>query len=295
MGWLGERLSKDARRPFLPPRPDGRWVARQFLSRDLDARVDTFPIADEGGHGFDAFGMSRSGIAFGLAFSRFLYDLWFRVRSHDIDRVPAEGPTIVAVNHSGFVPLDGLMVAASLTREGPIGRAPRAVVDHFVPNLPWVNVLFQRAGAIGGTRGNFHAVLDDGGMVVVFPEGTQGIGKGFAKRYQLQPFRPGHAELAIRHQATIVPTAVIGSEEAWPQIARLDGLGLFGAPYLPVPLTPLPLPVRHDLWYGEPIDASARFRPEQADDPTVVASLAREVQQAVADLVAKGLGERRWW
>ncbi|MEO0604826.1 MAG: glycerol acyltransferase, partial [Myxococcota bacterium] len=127
------------------------------------------------------------------------------------------------------------------------------------------------------------------------PEGTRGIGKGFTKRYQLQPFRPGHAELAIRHQATLVPTAVIGSEEAWPQIARLDGLGMFGAPYLPVPLTPLPLPVRHDLWYGEPIDVAARFSPNQADDPTVVAALAREVQQAVAALIAKGREERRWW
>lgn len=295
MGWLTERFSKDARRPFLPARPDGRRLARWVLPPDVDERIDAIDIADVGGHGVDAFGMTHGGIAFGLAFSRWLYEVWFRVHAHGIDNVPADGAAIVAVNHSGLVPLDAMMVTSNLTREGPLGRAPRAVADKFVPNLPWVNVMFQRAGAIAGSRGNFHAVLDEGGLIVVFPEGTPGIGKGFAKRYQLQPFRPGHAELAIRHRAKIVPTAVIGSEEAWPQIARLEGLGLFGAPYLPVPLTPLPLPVRHDIWYGEPIDAAARFTPDQADEPETVRALAAEVQDRVAQLIANGLKERAWW
>ncbi len=293
MSWLTERLSREATRPLLPPRPDGRWVARMLLPAEIDARVDAVSIDDSGGHGFDPFGMSRAGIAFGLAFSRFLYDVWFRVRNHGIHHVPAEGPVIVAVNHSGLLPLDGLVMSASLTREGPIGRAPRSVVDHFVPNLPWFNVLFQRAGAIGGSRGNFHAILDAGGLVVVFPEGTPGIGKGFAKRYQLQQFRPGHAELAIRHQAKIVPAAVIGSEEAWPQIARIEG-GFFGSPYLPVPLLPFPLPLRHDIWYGEPIDPTLDHTPEQADDPSVVRALASRVQGRVAELIARGRREQTW-
>jgi len=281
-------------RSILPPRPDGRWLARKLLPAEIDARIDALEIDDRGGHGFDAFGMSRGGVAFGLAFTRFLYEVWFRVRAHHIERVPASGPTLVAVNHSGLVPLDGMMVSANLTREGPIGRAPRVIADRFVPSLPWVNVLFQRAGAIGGSRGNVHAVLDNGGLMVVFPEGTVGIGKGFAKRYQLQPFRTGVAELAVRHQAKIVPTAVIGSEEAWPQIARLEGLRPFGAPYLPVPLTPMPLPVAHDIWYGEPIDVAGRFSPEDADDPSVVGPLADEVRARVAELVAEGRRERRW-
>lgn len=138
-------------------------------------------------------------------------------------------------------------------------------------------------------------MLASGGLVVIFPEGTPGIGKGFRRRYQLQPFRPGHAELAIRHRATIVPTGVVGAEESWPQLARLDRVRLFGAPYLPVPATPIPLPVRIHLWYGEPVDTAARYAPDDADRPDVVAALAREIQDRVAERIAHGRATRAGW
>jgi 1-acyl-sn-glycerol-3-phosphate acyltransferase len=272
---------------------EGSWI-RRLLPRDVQERVAALALDDEG-HGFDAFGMSRDGAAFGLVFSRFLYDVWFRVRSVDIGNVPAAGPVVVACNHSGYLPLDGIMVGSDLLRRGPRGRPVRVVIDHFVPNLPWVNLLFQRAGAIAGSRGNFHAILEKGGLIVVFPEGTPGIGKGVRKRYQLQPFREGFAELAVRHGAAIVPAAVVGAEEAWAQIARLDGVRLMGAPYLPIPATPFPLPVRYHVYYGAPIDVAARTTPADADRPSVVRALAAEVQGRVAELVTRGRRERRGW
>ena len=85
--------------------------------------MDELEIDDQG-HGFDAFGASREGIAFAIAFTRFLYEVYFRVKSHGIERVPAQGPVLLAVNHSGLIPLDAMMVAADLIRHCPGGRAP---------------------------------------------------------------------------------------------------------------------------------------------------------------------------
>ncbi|MEZ4237477.1 MAG: lysophospholipid acyltransferase family protein [Myxococcota bacterium] len=291
---LRRRLSRDAHQPLLPDRPPLGPLARRLLPPDVRARIDALQL-DDAGHGFDPFGMSRDGVAVGLATTRWLYEVWFRVQSNGVEHVPATGPAVIACNHSGMLPLDAWMLGTDLLRRGPIGRPVRVVMDHFVPNLPWINLLFARAGAIAGSRGNVHAVLAAGGLLVVFPEGTPGIGKGFRRRYALQPFRPGHAELALRHRAPIVPTAVVGAEESWPQLARIDGIHVAGIPFLPIPGTPLPLPTRMHVWYGEPIDVAGRFAEADADDPRVVSALADEVRARVAELVTIGLRERRGW
>ena len=48
--------------------------------------------------------------------------------------------------------------------------------------------------------------------------GVPGISKPFRQRYRLRPFRVGHAELAIRHGARVVPAAVVGAEEQLPLV-----------------------------------------------------------------------------
>jgi 1-acyl-sn-glycerol-3-phosphate acyltransferase len=266
-------------------------VAEFLVSPDLMQRARETNFEDEG-HGFDRFGLHPDGVAVGLAVTRWLYENWFRVSSHGIENLPREGAVVLAANHSGMIPLDAFMVWADIVRQGPPGRVPRVVTDHFVPALPVFNLLFSRAGAIGGSRGNFHELLSRDEMVLVYPEGVAGVGKDFRDRYELQDWRPGHAELAIQHQAAIVPMAVIGAEEQLPQLAKLP-IRAFGTPYLPVPATPFPLPVHYHLWYGEPIDVARRFDSEQCRDPEVVRELAAEVKAAVAGLIEKGLAQRK--
>lgn len=289
---LRGRLDRQAHRPLLPPRPSVARVAQRLLPDDLFQRAMQARIRD-GGHGYDPFGMHQGGVAMGLVITRFLYERYFRVTSHGVHSVPPEGPVVLAANHSGTLPLDAMMIWSDVVRHAQGGRVPRVVMDHFVPNLPWVSVLFTGAGGFGGSRGNFHALLDAGECVIVFPEGTAGIGKPFRERYQLQRFREGFAELCIQHQVTVVPVAVIGAEEQWPQVARIDGVHAFGAPFLPIPATPLPLPVRYHLWYGDPIRTADRWSRDDARDPDAVDTLARETQTAVAALIARGLSERK--
>src|SRR5690606_11109222 len=119
------------------------------------------------------------------------------------------------------------------------------------------------------------------------------IAKPASERYRLRPFRVGHAELAIQHGAPIVPVAIIGSEEQWPELARIEAFHLWGAPYLPISATPMPLPVRYRVRYGAPIDPCVRYGPDRADDPAAASALAREVQHAVQMLIDEGHRERR--
>src|SRR5205823_4992051 len=66
------------------------------------------------------------------------------------------------------------------------------------------------------------------------------------QRYQLRRFgRGGFVEIAMRAGAPVVPVAVIGAEEAMPNLVRIPGLDrLLGTPYVPItPFFPLFGPV----------------------------------------------------
>jgi len=135
-------------------------------------------------------------------------------------------------------------------------------------------------------------LLERGEMLLIFPEGTVGIGKPFSERYKLQDWRVGHIEFAIRHRSPVVPVAVIGAEEQMPQIARLP-IHLFGSPWLPITATPFPLPTHYHIHYGQPIVFHDRFKPSDADRPDVIDAAALEVKAAVQDLIDQGLEARK--
>jgi 1-acyl-sn-glycerol-3-phosphate acyltransferase len=245
----------------------------------------------ERGHGFDAFGANREWVEGALAATRPLYEGWFRVRSCGAHHIPSDGPAILACNHSGTLPFDGAMLAHDVLRHSDPPRLPRPVGDVFIPQLPMVGTLFSRVGVVAGSRRNFQHLLESGELLMVFPEGTPGIGKNFSQRYQLQRWRHGHAELALRYKAPVVPVAIIGAEEQMPQVARIESVRLFGAPYLPVTLTPLPLPVRYHIHYGQPLALHERYG--DPDDPDALAQAAQEVKEAVQALIARGLAQRQ--
>ena len=267
-------------------------LAAAMLPADQFQRLEELYFQDAG-HGYDAFGMHPAFIALGQAISDPLYRRYFRVISQGHEHLPASGPAVVAGNHSGNIPLDGMMIWADVLRKTQPPRVVRAIADHFVPSLPWVGTLFARSGMVGGSRGNARTLLEAGEMLLIFPEGTPGIVKPFAKRYQLQKFRIGHAELAIRHGAPIVPVGVIGAEEQLPQLLVSRRLGKpLGVPEVPIPAVPFPLPVRYRIYYGPPIPVHEDYTPDQADDPAILKEAAQRVQQAVDALLKQGLADR---
>ena len=263
------------------------------MSSEMSERLKRFHYRDAG-HGFDVFGLSPGYVEFGVGLTRWPYDTWFRVLSEGHEHIPKTGAAILAANHSGNLPFDGMMLWADVVRNTDPPRVVRGIGDHFVPALPFVGTLFARAGMVGGSRGNVRALLESGELLMIFPEGTPGIIKPFEQRYQLRKFRLGHAELAIRNRAPIVPVGIVGAEEQMPALFSSKHLGaLFGLESLPIPVTPLPLPVRYRIYYGEPIDVATRFTPEDADDPVILEGVAAEVQAAVQSLLERGLSERK--
>ena len=89
-----------------------------------------------------------------------------------------------------------------------------------------------------------------------------------------------------------MPTAIVGAEEQLPIIARIDRFHAFGAPYLPVPLFPFPLPVHYHVRYGEPLALHERF-PGDPRDPGRIREAAAEVAREVQALIDGALRERK--
>ena len=274
----------------MPFRPRiARALSRLYGGPEVRDRAERLSYPDAG-HGFDRFGMHPDFVALGECIGMPLYDNYFRVKSYGAENIPTSGPAVLAGNHSGTLPLDGAMLWVDVLRHTEPPRTARPIADYFVSTLPLVSTLFARCGVVGGSKGNARALLEAGELLMIFPEGTPGIGKPFSERYKLQTWRQGHCELAIRYSAPVVPVGIVGAEEQMPQIARIP---LGGAmPYLPVPATLVPLPVRYHIHYGEPLRFDEEFSPSDADDPEIVADAARRVKKAVQGLLDRGLEMR---
>jgi 1-acyl-sn-glycerol-3-phosphate acyltransferase len=274
--------------PFPPS--IARALVRAAGRRDALDRARDLHFADAG-HGYDVFGLNPDFVALGDVIAGPVYDRYFRVVSHGHENIPATGPGILAGNHSGTLPFDGAMLWVDVVRHTSPPRAPRPVADYFVSSLPVVGTLFTRAGMVSGSKGNARALLEAGELLMIFPEGVPGIGKRWKDRYQLQDWRQGHCEIAIRHRAPVIPVGIVGAEEQMPQIARIPIPGPL--PYLPVPATPFPLPVRYHIYYGEPVHLEDDYEPSDADEPDRVAEAAARVKASVDALIKRGLAERK--
>lgn len=269
-----------------------RLAAAAWLSPEARERLKQLRFRDAG-HGYDTFGLHPDVVAFGEMMLTPLYDRYFRVSSYGCaEAIPASGPAVLAANHSGALPIDGAMLWLDVLRHSSPVRVPRAVADHFVPMIPLIGTLFARGGMVGGSRGNARVLLESGELLMIFPEGVPGIAKHFRERYKLQDWRVGHVELAIRHGAPVIPVGLVGPEEQMPQIGRIP-IQVAGLPFIPITLTPLPMPVHYHIHYGEPIRTDLDYRPEHADDPSAVREASARVKAAVQGLLDAGIAQRQ--
>ena len=201
---------------------------------------------------------------------------------------------ILAGNHGGLLPFDAAMGIVDLLMNTDPPRLARTIIDRWAGQLPWVNIFYARVGQVIGTRENFADLLNEGQLVMVFPEGMEGARKTVTQRYRLQHFRVGFIEQALRARAPIVPVAFIGSDDQTPILYDLKPLAKrLGLPALPItptfpllgPLGLLPYPVPYKIVYGEPLRFHERFGPEGADDARLVRYLANQVRRTVQVLI----------
>jgi 1-acyl-sn-glycerol-3-phosphate acyltransferase len=223
-----------------------------------------------------------------------LYRAWFRVQSRGHEHLPARGPAILVANHAGLLPFDGAMTTLDVLLRTEPPRLPRALFDRFVARLGPVRRFFEAAGAVLASREAFAALLREGKLVLVFPEGIDGIVKPVSQRYRLQHFHTGFVRQALEHRVPVIPVAIVGSDDQSPILYDVKPLarrlGLPVAPITPTfpwlgPLGLLPYPVRYRIVYGEPMDLAARRGPGSACDDEHVAELAQRVRRRVQHLL----------
>lgn len=229
-------------------------IVGNFVTPEIEALVRRIP-KPVGSFGYDPWGYNEDTFRVSLGFLRYIYDHYFRVTAHGLENIPPRGRVLIIPNHSGQLPLDGVMigVAMALNKHGP--RLPRAMIERFFPTVPWVGNYLNAVGGVIGDPVNCAKMLDMDEAVIVFPEGVRGSGKLFRDRYKLQRFGTGFMHLAVDHHAPIVPVAVVGCEETMPALANIKPLAqMLGIPYLPLLPVYFPLPAKVHLYFGKPMD-----------------------------------------
>ena len=241
-----------------------------------------------GSLGYDPWGYNNEAIKYGFSLTYHIYEKYFRVEASGVDSVPAEGPVLIIANHSGQLPIDGLLIGYALASRKDKPRMPRAMIERFFPTVPYLGNLLNEVGAVLGDPINCAKMLANNEAVIVFPEGVRGSGKLYQDRYQLKRFGNGFMHLAMKYKATIVPVGVVGGEETIPAIANIKPLAkALGIPYAPLAL-PVVLTAKVHLNFGPPMFFDDREIPEEQ-----VTDRVEQVKGEISKLIDKGLSERK--
>jgi 1-acyl-sn-glycerol-3-phosphate acyltransferase len=237
-----------------------------------------------------------------MSLLRPVYEKYFRVEAKGIENIPEAGGALIVANHSGTLPLDGLMMQVAVHDHHPAGRHLRLLAADLVFVLPVVNELARKLGHTLACTEDAERLLGQGELVGVMPEGFKGIGKPFSERYKLQRFgRGGFVSTALRQGVPIVPCSVVGAEEIYPMIGNAKTLArLLGIPYFPLtptfpwlgPLGGIPLPTKWTIQFGEPIPTDG-YPPEAAEDPMLMFNLTDQVREQIQHTLYKLLVQRR--
>jgi len=188
---------------------------------------------------------------------RFIYRFYFRWRVFHPERVPVNGPVILAANHMSY--LDPPLVGAGLPRD--INYLARESLFRY----PGMGVLLRSWNSVpvdrdGGGAAGLKAILDrllNGGGIILFPEGTR------SSDGRLQPARSGIGLTVIKSTAPVVPVRVFGTYEAYGRHVKIP--------------RPKPIAVK----YGVPMD----FAELRAEAKTCSKVRLKEIYQQVADAI----------
>ena len=191
----------------------------------------------------------------GWSMFRVMYATYFHWRVYNPERVPLDGPVILASNHASF--LDPPLVGSGLRRQCTFlardtlfrYRFTRWLLTH------WQAVPIDRDG--GGATGmrRILEALGKGRAVILFPEGTR------TRDGQFQPVRSGVGLIAAKTDAPVVPVRVWGTFDAYGRHVKF------------------PKPKRVTVKYGHPLD----FRELRAEAKICSKERLKEIYQQIAN------------
>ena len=201
------------------------------------------------------------------AVTRFIRSRW-DLHLHGAEHVPSTGPIVFAPNHAGW--LDGPLLAIvsprpvhALTKlemfDGPLGRfllaSGQIPLDRFNVDPRAVKTCLK--------------VLEQGGAVGIFPEGTRGDG-------ELATVQRGAAYFSMVTGAPVVPVTFFGTREPGGRSGSVPGKG-----------------ARFDVVYGDPVYLEQQPWPRTRDDvlraTTLLAGRLREHLAQAKELTGRSL------
>lgn len=194
---------------------------------------------------------------------RALFRLWFRWRVLHRERVPREGPVILAANHASF--LDPPLIGS------PLPRITNYLARESLFRVPGIGAYLRALNAVpvdrdGGGGAGLKAILDRlqaGGAILLFPEGTR------TSDGKLLPAKAGIGLAVIKSTAPVVPVRVFGTFEAYGRFHRW----------------PRPKPVA--VKYGRPLQfAELRAEAKSCSKPRL-----KEIYQDVAEILMREIGK----
>lgn len=218
-----------------------------------------------------------------------------RVTVEGLDNVPV-GRAMLAANHTGWLGLDYANLGVSI-HDG-IGRIVRGVVHETWFANKKIGDVASRIGLVPATVDTMVTLLNQGRLVVIFPEGEHGAFKAVTEetKYKLYEFKRGFVRAAMRAKAPIVPVAIVGGEEANPSLATLKLTDkLFRLP-LPIPRNVLPYPVKWRISFLKPISMK-KYAAKDAENRPLVHKIAAEVQGLIQEEIEVQLEKRghKYW
>lgn len=196
---------------------------------------------------------------------------WQRV---GLAHIPASGPAIVVANHISY--LDPAYTAVFVHRAS---RVPRFMAKDSLWRVPVLGPVLRNSGQIPVYRGSGDArdslraaiqALDDGKVVVIYPEGT------ITRDPEVWPMRArtGVARLALERDVPVVPVAHWNTHLVYDHYRKR---------FRPLPRR------RIVVQAGPPVDLSA-YRGREATGP-LLREVTGHLMAAVRDVLAEVRGE----
>lgn len=186
--------------------------------------------------------------AFGVVF--------FRIRCHHRERIPATGGFLLLSNHQSFLdpPLVGMVVPRRINYLARDTLFKNPLFAWLIRSFDAIPIDREGLG-IGGLKETLRR-LKRGEIVLLFPEGTR------SSDGEVQSLKPGFSALADRGGVPIVPIAMDGAHEAFPRKAKL------------------PRPATIHLVVGEPISCDEA---RKLDDRELVALVETRLRELHAE------------
>lgn len=194
----------------------------------------------------------------------FLYEDWFKVEPHGLERLPSTGPVLVVANAGGILPWTAGMLMYALMRDAKKPRRLSIMIDmDWIEDERLYNFL-REVGFVPLSADNARRLYSEGQTVLVFPEGQAGFIKPYGERYRLRNFDWTVLLPAVEAGVPVIPMAVLGPDESFPVarnvqwMANLLSLPAFPVtpffPFLPFPANLFSIPVKWKMRMLKPCD-----------------------------------------